>query len=58
MEGHKRDTDTEEFEIKCNQTDSECPFCKSRGGIIWIHGHGQCVNCHKNIEPCCEGEKI
>lgn len=35
----------------------ECPFCKSNGGIIWIHGHGQCVHCQKNIEPCCEGEK-
>jgi hypothetical protein len=41
-----------------NQEVSEpCPFCGAKLGIVWLHGHGQCPNCNKNIEPCCEGIK-
>lgn len=34
----------------------ECPYCKSKKGTVWVHGHGQCANCRINIDECCRGE--
>ncbi len=33
----------------------KCPFCHSGAGVIFVHGHGQCLKCGVNILPCCEG---
>jgi hypothetical protein len=24
--------------------------------VEWVHGHGQCQNCKRNVFPCCSGE--
>jgi hypothetical protein len=24
--------------------------------VEWVHGHGQCQNCKRNVFPCCDGE--
>jgi hypothetical protein len=24
--------------------------------VTWVHGHGQCQNCKRNVFPCCSGE--
>jgi hypothetical protein len=23
--------------------------------LVWVHGHGQCVNCATTVVPCCTG---
>jgi len=33
-----------------------CPWCGSLRGVVHVHGHGQCVTCNTNIEPCCAGD--
>lgn len=35
---------------------SPCPFCGSLRGVVHVHGHGQCVTCNTNIQPCCTGD--
>lgn len=32
-----------------------CPYCGTAGGVVFVHGHGQCGRCGTNIEPCCSG---
>ncbi|MFT4310205.1 MAG: hypothetical protein ACMXYC_01085 [Candidatus Woesearchaeota archaeon] len=39
----------------CKQL-TRCPYCGSQKGIVWVHGHGQCAQCHTNIDECCRGE--
>lgn len=34
----------------------KCPFCGSLSGVVYLHGHYQCVSCFINIDPCCQGE--
>jgi hypothetical protein len=38
------------------QTEKRCPACGLREQIVWVHGHGQCLHCKRNIAPCCDGE--
>ena len=33
-----------------------CPACGAPEQLVWVHGHGQCANCHMNVMPCCDGE--
>lgn len=35
---------------------SPCPWCGSLRGVVHVHGHGQCVTCNTNVEPCCGGD--
>lgn len=37
------------------QSAKRCPSCGSRRGVVFVHGHGQCVACGSNTEPCCAG---
>ena len=25
-------------------------------GVVHVHGHGQCLSCNTNIQPCCAGD--
>ena len=25
-------------------------------GVVHVHGHGQCLTCNTNVEPCCAGD--
>ena len=34
---------------------SQCLACGYPEQIIWVHGHGQCIHCHTNLVPCCDG---
>ncbi|MFT4282960.1 MAG: hypothetical protein ACMXX6_00870 [Candidatus Woesearchaeota archaeon] len=34
----------------------ECPYCKSKKPLVWVHGHGQCAECKYNVDECCRGE--
>ncbi|QQS35647.1 MAG: hypothetical protein IPM56_15590 [Ignavibacteriales bacterium] len=34
-----------------------CPWCSTETKIIWVHGHGQCLNCGINIDECSRGEQ-
>lgn len=33
-----------------------CPWCGSLRGVVHVHGHGQCLTCNTNVEPCCAGD--
>jgi hypothetical protein len=33
-----------------------CDWCGRATPANYVHGHIQCVHCHRNIAPCCEGE--
>ncbi|HEB51736.1 MAG TPA: hypothetical protein ENI87_00630 [bacterium] len=33
-----------------------CPACGSSRGVVHVHGHGQCLTCGTNVEPCCAGD--
>ena len=33
-----------------------CDWCGQPTPANYVHGHIQCVHCHRNIAPCCEGE--
>ena len=33
-----------------------CVNCGQPENIVWVHGHGQCVYCKVNVQPCCSGE--
>lgn len=33
-----------------------CPWCGSLRGVVHVHGHGQCMTCNTNVEPCCSGD--
>jgi hypothetical protein len=33
-----------------------CDWCGQATPANYVHGHIQCVHCHRNIAPCCEGE--
>lgn len=33
-----------------------CPWCGSMRGVVHVHGHGQCLTCNTNVEPCCAGD--
>lgn len=35
--------------------DETCPACSAPLQLVWVHGHGQCVNCATPIVPCCTG---
>ena len=37
------------------QSAKRCPSCGSGRGVVFVHGHGQCVACGGNTEPCCAG---
>jgi hypothetical protein len=34
-----------------------CPACGATLFVVEVHGHGQCVICKTNIQPCCDGER-
>ena len=33
-----------------------CPWCGSLRGVVHVHGHGQCLTCKSNTQPCCGGD--
>lgn len=33
-----------------------CDWCGQPTPANYVHGHIQCLHCHRNIAPCCEGE--
>jgi len=33
-----------------------CLVCNRAKEIVWVHGHGQCIFCKSNIDPCCGEE--
>ena len=33
-----------------------CPACGLRAGVEHVHGHGQCLACGTNVDPCCTGD--
>lgn len=33
----------------------DCDWCGAVTRIVWVHGHGQCLACGRNISPCCDG---
>jgi|TARA_R100001143_G_scaffold63518_1_gene71327 hypothetical protein len=33
-----------------------CPYCHATTWQVYVHGHGQCAKCGKNIDECCQGE--
>jgi hypothetical protein len=33
-----------------------CDWCGQATPANYVHGHIQCLHCHRNIAPCCEGE--
>ena len=35
-----------------------CEYCCSERGVVWVHGHGQCVDCGTNVDECCRGECV
>jgi len=36
-----------------------CPYCGMMPlQVVHVHGHGQCVSCGTNVEPCCSGEGL
>ncbi len=41
-----------------NNKVSRCGYCGIPLEIVWVHGHGQCINCKTNVEECCRGEKM
>ncbi len=36
---------------------TQCPYCGSPNGFVYVHGHYQCKVCHQNVLPCCGGEQ-
>ena len=32
-----------------------CPWCGTRGQLLWIRSHVQCGACGQVVESCCEG---
>jgi hypothetical protein len=34
---------------------ARCPVCARWLQMVHVHGHGQCVFCGTNVEPCCVG---
>ena len=34
-----------------------CPVCKTALTIVNVHGHYECVTCHRVISDCCSGER-
>ena len=36
----------------------KCPACGRVLVLVWVHGHGQCVACRTNVEPCCSGAPL
>lgn len=33
-----------------------CLYCGQEAGLVWVHGHGQCIACGTNVDECCRGE--
>jgi hypothetical protein len=33
-----------------------CDWCGQVTPANYVHGHIQCLHCHRNIAPCCDGE--
>ena len=47
---------TKEVFIKQRQSlDINCPWCQALVELLFVHGHQECPNCHRVVEPCCEG---
>ena len=36
--------------------DHHCRWCHEDAGVVWLHGHAQCLHCRTNIDPCCSGD--
>lgn len=36
----------------------KCPYCAATTWKVYVHGHGQCAKCGKNIEECCQGDLL
>jgi hypothetical protein len=32
-----------------------CPACGAPLQLVWVHGHGQCMNCSTPVVGCCTG---
>ena len=41
--------------MAAGQGHARCPSCGSYRGVVFVHGHGQCIACGTNTEPCCSG---
>lgn len=33
-----------------------CSYCFCDDGLVYVHGHGQCLGCGVNVDECCRGE--
>lgn len=45
------------MEGNLEQAKIACPYCLEVEPPVYVHGHYQCVTCHTNIDPCCQGEQ-
>lgn len=34
----------------------DCPWCGQCTRLIMVHGHYECMNCHRVVSDCCNGE--
>lgn len=34
-----------------------CAHCQTLARPVYVHGHTQCVACHRVIDDCCQGEQ-
>lgn len=34
-----------------------CPWCGQHTRLELVHGHYECISCHRPVYDCCDGEQ-